>query len=267
MLVHFHKYQATGNDFVLIDNRKDNHHFSPHAIGKLCDRRFGVGADGVILIEEAGGSDFKMTYYNPDGTQSLCGNGCRAAVAFAATLKMIGPTTTFLAFDGRHEASILTDQVVRLRLNDVDAIKRIGEDFFIHNGSPHYVRFVTSLSALDVEKEGSMIRHHASFKPAGTNVNFVELNPGNRISVRTFERGVEGETFSCGTGVVAAALAASLKGYTSPLTVQAKGGVLEVAFEHKNAPSAVTDNIPPFAFGGIFLTGPAKMVFEGDLEL
>lgn len=266
MLVHFHKYQATGNDFVLIDNRKNSHYFSAEAIGRICDRRFGVGADGLILIEEAENSDFKITYYNPDGTQSLCGNGCRAAVAFAAALKIIGPSTSFLAYDGLHQAAVLSGHDVRLRLNDVEEVKRIGEDFFIHNGSPHYVRFITGLDALDVRKEGSQVRHDPSFNPGGTNVNFVALHAGNRISVRTFERGVEDETYSCGTGAVAAALAASFKGYTSPLTVQVKGGLLQVAFEHKSTPPA-DGKEQGYSFGNIFLIGPAKKVFEGDLEL
>ncbi len=267
MLVHFHKYQATGNDFVLIDNRTTKHHFSASTIGKLCNRRFGVGADGLILIEETEKPDFKMTYYNPDGTQSLCGNGCRAAVAFAAALKIIRPTTSFVAFDGLHEATVLANDDVQLKLNDVDEVRRIGDDFFIYNGSPHYVRFTSHLDTLNVNEEGHKIRHDPSFKPGGTNVNFVALHPTNRISVRTFERGVEDETFSCGTGVVAAALAASYKGYTSPLTVDVRGGVLQVAFEHKNTPTAVADKEQTRAFGNISLIGPAKMVFEGDLEL
>ena len=266
MRIHFYKYQATGNDFILIDNRKIKHHFTSQVIGKLCHRRFGIGADGLILIEEGENADFKMVYYNPDGTQSLCGNGCRAAVAFATALGIIGPETSFNAVDGRHQATRMTNGDIRLKFNDVEKVSRIGEDFFIYNGSPHYVRFTTALDKLDVRKEGQRIRHDAAFQPGGTNVNFVELHPGNRIAVRTFERGVEDETFSCGTGVVATALAASYRGYTSPLTVDVRGGVLQVAFEYHTR-TAAAEKEQDGAFGNIFLIGPAKMVFEGDLEL
>ena len=268
MPTRFVKYQATGNDFVLIDNRATKKAFSGDEIKKLCDRRFGIGADGLILIESAKGADFNMVYYNSDGTQSLCGNGCRAAVGYAASLGIIGKSTSFQAFDGLHQATILDDQRIRLKMNDVGGIRKLNDAYFMDTGSPHYVRFVKGLQELNVVEAGRKIRNSDIFKPGGTNANFVERLPGNAIAVRTYERGVEDETLSCGTGVTAAALAASLEGYTSPVFVRVKGGQLDVAF--KAAPPdrglAADGNIPA-TFVDIFLIGPAKMVFEGGLEL
>jgi diaminopimelate epimerase len=268
MSIHFHKYQATGNDFVLIDNRGIKTKFTTENIRRICDRRFGIGADGLILIEEASGADFDMIYYNSDGSQSLCGNGCRSVVDFAAHLKLIGNRTTFLAFDGLHEASILEDHNIKLKMNDVKAIKNFDDDHFIDTGSPHYIQFVSNLDQINVVQEGRKMRNDDSFKPGGTNVNFVELLPENTIAVRTYERGVEDETLSCGTGVTAAALAASLRGYKSPVNVSVRGGNLSVEFKsglQQDTNSKKT--IGHDSFTEIFLIGPAKMVFEGDLEL
>lgn len=268
MQIHFHKYQATGNDFVLIDNRTPKKSFSVDEIKKICDRRFGVGADGLILIENDNKADFNMVYYNSDGTQSLCGNGCRSAVEFASSLGIITNNTSFNAFDGLHEATMLGDSMVRLKMNNVSGIKKLNDAYFIDTGSPHYVRFVKQLDQLNVVEDGRKIRNSDVFKPGGTNANFVELLPDNTIAVRTYERGVEDETLSCGTGVTAAAIAASLTGYSSPIAVKVKGG--ELAVEFKAGPPdtglAAGGNISA-TFGDIFLIGPAKMVFEGDLEL
>ncbi|MEQ8425855.1 MAG: diaminopimelate epimerase [Cyclobacteriaceae bacterium] len=268
MPVHFHKYQATGNDFVMIDNRKAKKSFSADSIRKICDRRFGVGADGLILIEDTDEADFNMIYYNSDGSQSLCGNGCRSAVDFASSLDIINGETTFKAFDGLHEASILPDKTVRLKMNDVKGIRKYNEDFFFDTGSPHYIRFVKNLTEINVVDSGRKIRDSDIFKPHGTNANFVELLPDNTISVRTFERGVEDETLSCGTGVVAAALAASFSGYRSPVNILARGGSLMVEFKAGQPPASLTPNGDiSDTFEDIFLIGPAKMVFEGELEL
>ncbi len=268
MAIPFHKYQATGNDFVLIDNRIAKRSFSNDEIKKICDRRFGIGADGLILIEDAEEADFNMVYYNSDGSQSLCGNGCRSAVDFASALGLINKSASFLAFDGLHQASILEDDTIRLKMNDVIGIKKLNDAYFIDTGSPHYVRFVKQLNVLDVVENGRKVRNSDMFKPKGTNANFVELLTNNTIAVRTYERGVEDETLSCGTGVTAAALAASLMGYTSPIAVKVQGGNLEVEF--KNGPPdtglAASGNISA-TFVDIFLIGPAKMVFEGNLEL
>lgn len=268
MSIHFHKYQATGNDFVLIDNRKIKKKFSPAEIKMICDRRFGVGADGLILIEETPKADFNMIYYNSDGSQSLCGNGCRSAVDFASSLAIIKKEATFQAFDGMHQASILISKNVRLKMNDVRGIQKLNDAYFINTGSPHYLRFVKNLEEIDVVGEGRKIRNSDQFKPNGTNANFIELLPDNTIAVRTYERGVEDETLSCGTGVTAAAIAASFKGYHSPLTVKVSGGSLMVEFRPGPQESGLTSkgNISD-TFVDVFLIGPAKMVFEGDLEL
>lgn len=266
MPIHFHKYQATGNDFVLIDNRQSQKKFSAEEIKKICDRRFGVGADGLILIEP-GQSDFEMIYYNSDGSQSLCGNGCRAAVNFASHLGIINGSTSFAAFDGTHSAEILSNGNIKLKMNDVKEVKKIGNDFFINTGSPHLIRFVKSTNDLDVVDQGRQIRYDNQFQPGGTNANFVELGPDNTITVRTYERGVEDETLSCGTGVTAAALAASFKGYKSPVRVNVKGGSLLVEFARDNGATLSDSKDPVAVFREVFLVGPAKMVFEGDLEL
>lgn len=257
MKIHFYKYQATGNDFVLIDNRQANLELTKGQIESICHRRFGVGADGVILLSQDEKAHFRMTYFNPDGSQSLCGNGCRSAVDLASRLKLINGTAHFSAFDGLHQATLLKDGQVRLQMNNVKGVQRFGDDFFIHTGSPHYIRVVPDISVIDVVKAGRELRHKPDFAPGGTNVNFMSLMPDNTISVRTYERGVEDETLSCGTGVTAAALAASVLGYLPPVRIKVAGGTLEVDFK-SNGPDTFTD---------IFLTGPAKMVYEGDLDL
>lgn len=257
MKIQFKKYQATGNDFVLIDNRTAGYSFTKDQIEKICNRRFGVGADGVMLIENHASLDFNLVYYNSDGSQSLCGNGSRAAVAMAADLGLLKNQTTFNAYDGAHDAGLLPNGVIRLRMNPVSEIKQTGSDYFINTGSPHHLQFVSDANKVNVVEEGRKIRYSEAYKPAGVNVNFIQPLAKNTIFVRTYERGVEDETFSCGTGVTAAALAASLQGYTSPVKVKVKGGELEVEFKTGQAGT----------FQEIFLIGPAKMVFEGTLEL
>jgi len=268
MSIHFHKYQANGNDFVLVDNRKSKKSFTTEDIKKICDRRFGIGADGVILIENADDADFNMVYYNSDGSQSLCGNGCRSAVDLASKLEIVKNKTSFRAFDGLHQATILADKNIRLKMSDVKGVKKLDTDFFINTGSPHLIRFVTSLDKVDVVETGRKIRYSEQFMSEGTNVNFVELQPDNTIAVRTYERGVEDETLSCGTGVTAAAIAASMHGYSSPMDVKVRGGSLTVEFTSVEVNSSLTSETnAPDTFVDIFLIGPAKMVYEGDLEL
>lgn len=261
MKLHFFKYQATGNDFILIDNRSGELSLSIDQIRKLCDRKFGIGADGLMLIEKHPTLAFNLVYYNSDGSQSLCGNGSRAAIQFASHLGMVNgkASSSFQAFDGAHDGELLPTGIVRLKMNDVADITTLGYDFFIDTGSPHIVRFVENAKEYPVVKEGSKIRYSDAFaKKGGTNVNFVELLSDNTIFMRTYERGVEDETLSCGTGVTAAALASSLKGYQSPVSIKAIGGDLTVEFRKSK-------NGPPFT--DIYLIGPAKMVFEGNLEL
>jgi diaminopimelate epimerase len=279
--IKFSKYQATGNDFVLIDNRDNAISLSARQIQKICDRKFGVGADGVMLIEKHPTLDFDLLYYNSDGSQSLCGNGSRAAVKFASTLNMVNGKAKFNAYDGAHDANLLASDIVRLKMNDVKDVRHLGEDFFINTGSPHFIRFVKDIENYPVFEEGKKIRYSDAYKPGGTNVNFVELLPDNTIFVRTYERGVENETLSCGTGVTAAALAVFSKGYSSPVKIKALGGDLSVEFKSENSGSLPTGSgqaVPSIGQAGlptgqagifreIYLIGPAKKVFEGTLEL
>ncbi|MGE0770726.1 MAG: diaminopimelate epimerase [Cyclobacteriaceae bacterium] len=262
MKVHFYKYQAAGNDFVLIDNRDGRLNISIEQVKQICNRRFGVGGDGLILLEKDPSADFNMVYFNSDGSQSLCGNGCRTAIDLASKLQMINGSTRFSAYDGPHHGSILEDGLIRLQMNDVTEVKRLGDDFFIHTGSPHVIRFVSDLKNYPVVEEGRTVRYSERFQPAGTNVNFVELLEGNTLAIRTYERGVEDETMSCGTGITAAALAAHFRGFHSPVRVKARGGELKVEFRATISNSGQADR-----FHGIFLIGPAKMVYQGELEL
>jgi len=207
-----------------------------------------------MLIEKHPSLDFNLVYYNSDGSQSLCGNGSRAAVNMASALGIVNGKALFNTYDGQHSAERNDSGIVKLKMNDttVDA----GSDF-IHTGSPHVIRFVKDLANYPVYEEGKKLRDS---KPGGTNVNFIELLPDNTIYVRTYERGVENETLSCGTGVTACALAVHFKGYRSPVAIKTQGGNLSVEFKARELSHSVT-------FHDIFLIGPAKMVFEGDLEL
>ncbi len=255
--IHFHKYQATGNDFVIIDNRDARLSLTPQQITSICHPKFGVGADGLILIERHPSANFHLEYFNAVGSQSLCGNGCRAAVQFASQLGLINGKAKFTAFDGPHAAEILSDGNIRLKMGDVTECLTFDGDYFINTGSPHYIKFVPDVNNYPVFEHGKETRYDERFKPGGTNVNFVELQSHNTIFVRTYERGVENETLSCGTGITAAALAASFKGYRSPLAVKTLGGSLTVEFQSSQAGT----------FHEIYLIGPAKMVFKGQLEL
>lgn len=252
----FYKYQGTGNDFVMIDNRdlqfpKDN-----EIIEKLCDRRFGIGGDGLILLENDPTEDFKMVYYNSDGNEStMCGNGGRCIVAFAHFLDVFEDKTTFEAIDGRHEAEI-HNGIIKLKMIDVNSIKNIDSDFELNTGSPHYVSFVEMLKDYKVFENGNKIRNSASYYQEGINVNFVEEIAEHEIFVRTYERGVEDETFSCGTGVTAAALVYLKDKDQNSVNVQVLGGNLKV-YAEKDGES----------FKNIWLEGPAKQVFKGKINL
>lgn len=255
--MNFFKYQGTGNDFVFIDNR--NNAFpqnDKNLIARLCDRRFGIGADGVVLIQKHDACDFEMIYFNPDSSQSFCGNASRCAVHFAAHLGVIRSEGRFQAIDGVHHAFI-KDGLVHVKMSDVLSIERINHHFFINTGSPHLVYFVNNLDDVDVYMEGRLIRYNDVYRKTGVNVNFVQLMADNHIYVRTYERGVENETLSCGTGVTASALAASFKNYQSPVKVKTRGGQLQVAF-NKHSDSHFDD---------IYLIGPAVQVFRGEFEV
>jgi diaminopimelate epimerase len=254
----FSKYQGTGNDFIMIDNRdsiiKRN---NLKLIERLCDRKFGIGSDGLILIEKHLEYDFEMVYFNPDGSQSLCGNGSRCAVMFANSLGIINNETEFLTIEGPLYALIKEDKV-HLKMPDVNSvISTENKDLFINTGSPHYIQFVSDVQHIDVYQMGKEIRESQEFKPYGTNVNFVQLKDENQIFVRTFERGVENETLSCGTGVTASALASGLDLKNGIINIKTLGGILNVHF----------DQIEKGKFRNIFLIGPAEKVFEGVIEV
>ncbi|MTI32643.1 diaminopimelate epimerase [Xanthovirga aplysinae] len=255
--VNFYKYQGTGNDFVMIDNRE--HVFDPkdhQSVQKLCDRKFGIGADGLILIQSHEVYDFEMIYFNADASQSMCGNGARCAVQFARFLGIISDQTTFLAIDGVHKAFAKED-LIHLKMGDVKEVNHYDEDMFIDTGSPHHIRFVDDLKTYDVYEKGKEVRYGQPYGQKGTNVNFVESLNDQEVFVRTYERGVENETLSCGTGVTAVSLAMSYKGYQSPVCIQTPGGDLQVSFQKKG------DNV----FEEIYLIGPAKQVFQGKITI
>jgi len=264
----FHKYQGTGNDFIIFDDRAQQFDPTDQArIAALCHRRFGIGADGLMLLRTKEGYDFEMVYFNADGApSSMCGNGGRCLVAFAKYLGVITEKAYFLAIDGPHEASIAADGTVRLKMIDVAAPQaaEVGaEDVFLHTGSPHHIHFLDpqespSLADFNVFATGHAIRYHQAYDPTGTNVNFVEVpaDPSHPWPVRTYERGVEDETLSCGTGVTAVALAASQRGASSPVRLRTMGGVLEVSFT-TTAGGDFTD---------VWLIGPAVRVFGGEID-
>lgn len=254
----FYKYQGTGNDFIMIDNRDLKFPIVQDKIAALCARGKSIGADGLILLQNLSGYDFEMIYFNSDGRQSsMCGNGGRCIVAFAKMLGLIDDKATFRAIDGDHEASVEENNVVRLKMKDVAKVE-LSEDFaFIDTGSPHCVKEVATLAAYDVYKEGKAIRNSDRFVKEGTNVNFIEQE-GQVINVRTYERGVENETLSCGTGVTAVALYAASKGIAEQACfLKTPGGNLKVTFE-KNGNGG---------FQNIWLEGPTEMVFKGEVNV
>ncbi len=256
MKVEFDKYHGAGNDFVMIDNRDLNFPKNNTAlVRKICDRRFGIGADGLILIQNHKDYDFEMLYFNADGKiGSMCGNGGRCVAAFAKSLAVSSDFCSFLAADGEHEAK-LDSESIRLKMMDVKGIEKIGKDYFLNTGSPHYVRFVNDLNKYDVLQKGRKVRYNKRFEKEGTNVNFVEIKKNN-LQVRTYERGVENETLSCGTGVTAAALVAAysnLKSKETEYSIQTLGGKLKVSFLQKS----------PGNFTDIWLHGPAEFVYKG----
>lgn len=261
MRLKFFKFHGTGNDFIMVDNR--NNLFSKNdtnLINQLCHRRFGIGADGLILLEnpEVEGDDFKMVYFNSDGNESsMCGNGGRCLVAFAKFLNIIQNKGKFTAIDGPHEAVIEGD-TVSLKMQDVQAGNLNEESLFLNTGSPHHIIFTEEIGEIDVKKEGAKIRYSQLYENGGgTNVNFVQAEGSNSYLVRTYERGVEDETYSCGTGVTAVALAVHATGKTTDkeVNLSTPGGALKVTFEKEDD-----------TYRNIWLTGPAEFVFEGEMQ-
>lgn len=255
-MIHFYKYQGAGNDFVLIDNRIQKLQLNTEQISFLCHRRFGVGADGLMLLEEAENHDFRMVYYNSDGREStMCGNGGRCITAFAKHLGLISDKAFFTAIDGEHHAQYEPDGNIALQMNDVFDILHSDNYSILNTGSPHYVVWSDDVANTDVFHQGREIRNRDKFIPNGINVNFAQKNE-NGLYVRTYERGVEDETLSCGTGVTACAIAATmdeLGNFDTPILTP--GGKLRVSFT-KNAPDTAVN---------VVLTGPATFVFEGNI--
>ena len=259
MKMEFYKYHGTGNDFVIFDNRSG---LFPKEdvklVRKVCDRRFGVGGDGLMLLEEAEGFDFKMIYFNADGCPgSMCGNGGRCLVSFAHSLGLFENKTTFLANGERYTANIEHDRV-SLDMLDVEGIRTNDKHVFLDTGSPHHVQFEENLKDFDVFGVGRRIRYGEPYNEAGSNVNFVEQVDQSTFQVRTYERGVEDETLSCGTGVTAVALASYFLGKTKSetLKIQTEGGDLEVSFKARNG-----------KFTDIVLAGPATFVYKGIIKV
>lgn len=261
MKIEFYKYEGTGNDFIVIDNRnKKLKSKNPALWKKLCDRHFGIGADGLMLIQNKKGYDFEMVYFNADGNEStMCGNGGRCIAHLAKKLGIVkGKATSFIAIDGKHEAIFVNKDTVKLKMNDVKSIHDNKSYFTLDTGSPHYVTIVKNVISLPVKTDGRNIRNRAPFKKEGINVNFVQTAISTIPMLRTYERGVEDETLSCGTGTVATALVLSSKGLSTAkdhCDIQTMGGMLRVWFTKQKG-----------SFSNIWLEGPAKYVFNGSYE-
>ncbi|MBI5218883.1 MAG: diaminopimelate epimerase [Bacteroidia bacterium] len=260
MGLHFYKYQGTGNDFIIFDDRiYFFDQLKAERIRFLCDRRYGIGADGLILLQNSHKYDFKMVYYNSDGIiGSMCGNGGRCITLFANRLGLIEKTTKFETVDGVYEAQIDNHNMVRLLMQDVSIVDKEEDYFYLNTGSPHYVKFVPEAKSTDVVAEGRKIRYSEQFREKGINVNFVQA-AGERLFVCTYERGVEDETLSCGTGVVAAAICAAYDREPGDCyyDIITKGGNMVVYFTKENKNS----------YKNIWLKGPAELAFEGDIEI
>lgn len=263
--ISFVKYQATGNDFILIDNRSQGIRFMKEEIQKLCHRQFGIGSDGLILLENVKEADFKMNFFNPDGsTGMMCGNGARSIIAFAHSLSIIDSKTNFIASDGLHSGEIITQNAnlysIKLSLSDVKEIIPFEDGQYLNTGTEHFVKVVNDVFQINIKEEGKTIRYDKRFeKYDGVNANFIEIVSKSELKIRTYERGVEGETLSCGTGITASAIAYA-KTYNinlSPITIYSKGGELKVFFT----------KTPQKTYSNIYLQGSVEKVFEGQINL
>lgn len=259
MELNFVKYHGAGNDFVLVDDRKQIFpRQDSDLVARICHRQLGIGGDGMMLLEGIDGYDFKMLYYNADGYPgTMCGNGGRSIVAFARDLGIVSGKANFLASDGPHTAEINDDGTISLGMSNVSEITRDGDTFFLNTGSPHLVLFCEEdIQTYPVVKEGRELRYSPKYTPDGTNVNFVWKRDNGGLFVRTYERGVEDETLSCGTGVTACSLIHMLHTVTERVEVETLGGKLEV--------TALSDG--KTGFKNIILRGPAVRVFEGKMN-
>lgn len=260
MKIKFYKYHGTGNDFIMLNNLNCKYNnINSEIIKRLCHRKFGIGADGLILLNYTKYADFSMDYYNSDGNSStMCGNGGRCITAFAKKMKIIKDKTSFLASDGLHKAFIDNKNIVTLKMIDVNEIKNIDNvDFKCYTGSPHLVKLVKNINNSDVYAEGKKIRYSKKYRKKGINVNFVEITDKEKLYVRTYERGVEKETLSCGTGAVASAISYAEKTkINKTILVKTKGGKLSVSFERTGK-----------KFHNIWLTGTTNYVFKGTFYI
>ena len=254
----FYKYQGTGNDFVIMDNRNGTIELTRDQVAHLCDRKFGIGADGLMLLNKQEGYDFAMKYYNADGNEStMCGNGGRCLTRFAKDCGIEKQEYSFIAIDGDHKALFNNDGWVELKMNDVNKVTTYQQDFVLNTGSPHYIQKVDNIEQVNVFLEGKTIRNSTDFVKEGINVNFVAINE-NGIVVRTYERGVEDETLSCGTGVTAAAIAVGKQhDGENKVAITTPGGNLMVKYD------AHSDG----TFTNIWLCGPATFVFKGSVDI
>lgn len=252
----FYKYQGTGNDFVMVDGRELNPSFSEEEIRKICNRKFGIGADGLIVLLNKKGFDFEMDYYNSDGSKSFCGNGSRCAQALAKTLGIINTNSLFYAIDGAHQGRVEGENFATKML-DVSYLDKIEDDYLIDTGSPHYIKYVQSVDNINVVELGREIRYSTAYMQNGVNVNFVE-ECGDTLKVRTYERGVENETLSCGTGVTAVAISYLHKSNKTlnAVKIETLGGFLTIELER----------VEQTTFSNIWLIGPAKQIFKGEMK-
>ena len=257
MQIEFYKYHGTGNDFIILDNRTNQYEgLSELEIKSICHRRFGIGADGLMMLCVEEGYDFRMKYYNADGKEgSMCGNGGRCLVQFAYDMGIKKDTYHFIAVDGPHDAVIKINGLIGLKMQDVNSIQLNDTDVILNTGSPHFIRFVDNIKTVDVFTEGRAIRNSDTYKEHGINVNFVEKQDDS-IKLRTYERGVEDETLSCGTGATAAAIAYATQLGVNKVPIEVQGGLLEVEFNR------ISEN----ECNEIWLTGPAKYVFSGTID-
>ena len=258
MKISFSKYQGTGNDFVMLNNLNGQYDdLTMDEIVFLCDRKLGVGADGLIKISASDKADFLVEYFNSDGSQSFCGNGARCSVMFARTIGIVKPEVVFDAIDGIHHAEVI-DDIVKLEMLPVNTIENLNDsDRFLDTGSPHFVRTLLPSESIDVVRFGKEVRYSAPYKEEGVNVNTMRIDGENEITVETYERGVEDETLSCGTGVTACALVyMQQKKNFNEVTVHTKGGDLSVLADPIHG-----------GFDNIWLKGPAKKVFDGSIDV
>ena len=261
MLIAISKYQGAGNDFVLIDDRDENFPAGDHRlIRKLCDRRFGIGADGLMLLRNSADKDFTMLYFNSDGYEgTMCGNGGRCLVLFAHNIRHVEKVNgiKFSAIDGGHEASILKNGSVSLKMQSVSGVLKKGNGWGLNTGSIHHVEYVDNIVDMDVCRAGKTIRKHKMYSPDGCNVNFIKVDSSGDLLIRTYERGVEDETLACGTGAVASAIVHHHNGHVqNEYILKARGGTLSVSLDFANG-----------TYNNIWLKGPARFVFNGEWSI